>query len=65
MAKPMSARVCSTLHEASSQPYFFEGLMTFAQQSIPFGDGYEAWKEAKRMAMTDGREFFFLGAPSS
>jgi len=62
--RPVRARVCRTLGEAAAQPYFFEALLTFAQQPIPVGDGYEAWRRERAAAMAEGREFYFLGNPS-
>ena len=61
--RPVRARVCRSLKEAAAQPYFFEALLTFAQQPIPHGDGYEAWRREKAAAMAEGREFYFLGNP--
>jgi hypothetical protein len=53
--------ICSSLQEASTQPYFYEGLLWLGQTRIPFGDGYEDWKRAKRDGLTEGRELFDLG----
>jgi len=59
---PVSARVCSSLQEAAKEPYFFEALLTFAQQPVPRGAAYDAWREERAQAMAEGREFYFLGA---
>jgi hypothetical protein len=56
-----SARLCSTLSEAQSALYFFEGLLTFAQSMIPFGDGYADWRDGRREQMAEGREIYYLG----
>ena len=61
--RPASARVCTTLQEAAGQPYFFEALLTFSQTRIPYGEGYETWRQAKAKAMAEGHEFYFLGRP--
>jgi hypothetical protein len=55
--------VCSSLQEASGQPYFYEDLFWLGQTRTPFGDGYEDRKRARRGAATDGREHFDLGDP--
>jgi hypothetical protein len=59
--RPVKARVCLSLKEASQQPYFFEALLTFAQERIPFGEHYDEWRQRKHRAMSEGREFYFLG----
>jgi hypothetical protein len=55
--------VCRSLQEASTQPYFYEGLFWLGQTHIPPGDGYEDWKRTKRDRLADGRELFYLGDP--
>ena len=58
-----TSRLCDTLQEAANAPYFFEGLLYFAQQSpIPFGDTYETWARERREAMEAGREIYYLRA---
>ena len=57
--------VCVSLQEASDQPYFYEGLFWLGQTHIPFGDGYNAWKHAKRDELADGRALFYLGDPEA
>jgi len=59
--RPVKARVCSSLREAAGEPYFYEALLAFARESIPYGDGYEAWRTAKDSAMGSGKGFVFLG----
>jgi hypothetical protein len=39
-----SAHLCQTLQEAKDEPYFFEALVSFSSDKIPFGDSYEAWR---------------------
>lgn len=58
-----SIRVCNTLQEASSGPYFYEALFEFAQRPIPFGKGYDAWAAKKRKQLKKGKELYYLGAP--
>jgi len=50
-----------TLQEAAQAPYFFEGLVSFAQRPIPFGDQYEDWRAKRRKRMEDGHEIYYLG----
>ena len=58
---PVSARVCDTLQEAREAPLFFEALFEFAQRPIPFGDGYEAWRERADRLMQEGKEVYAVG----
>ena len=59
--KPLSARVCSSLKDAASQPYFYEALLAIAQKPIPYGQGFEAWRRERAEAMNEGRDIYFLG----
>lgn len=61
---PVSARVCESLQEASTQPYFYEAMLKSAQQPIPYGEGYEAWRRERAKAMEAGQEIYFLGLAS-
>ncbi len=58
-ATDMSRRVCETLGEAAHAPYFFEGLLHFARQPIPYGDGYDSWRKERRKQMEEGREIYY------
>jgi hypothetical protein len=62
---PVSVEVCSTLQEASSQPYFFEALWWFGQQKVPYGPGYKRWMLKKRRRLMAGGELRYLGKPVS
>ena len=65
-AEPVRARVCGALGEAASSgkaPYFYECLLTFARQPIPFGDSYDEWRRERAAAMEAGREIAYCGAP--
>lgn len=54
--------VCKFLIEVANHDYFFEGLLSFAWQPIPFGAGYKKWRaEAKRQLIEDGEGLYFLG----
>ena len=64
VGRPVKARICLSLKEAAKQQYFFEALLTFAQERIPSGDEHEEWRLRKRRAMAEGREFYFLGRRS-
>ncbi|HEV3102667.1 MAG TPA: hypothetical protein VG426_10070 [Candidatus Dormibacteraeota bacterium] len=59
-----SVEVCESLQEASRQPYFFEALWWFAQQTIPYGSGYMRWAIARRRRLEVGKELRFLGVPT-
>ena len=55
------ARLCPTLRSASRQPYFYEGLFQMAQQRIPLGNGYAAWKKRTDRRMRRGLDLYYLG----
>ena len=55
------AHLCATLQEAAGEPYFFEGLFSFSQRPIPFGEGYQEWRRSMDEAMREGKELFLLG----
>jgi hypothetical protein len=65
-AEPVAARLCSTLREAAESedaPLFYEALLSYSRQSIPFGDGYDAWREQVAEAMMRGQQIFYCGRP--
>jgi hypothetical protein len=54
--------LCGSLSEASKFAYFYEALIHFGQQPIPFGKGYKAWQKRKRAALVrNGTGLHFLG----
>ena len=57
----VSARVCSSLQEASGAPYFYECYFGFCQKPIPFGDGYTTWRDDIDQRMRDGHEIASVG----
>ena len=60
--KPVTARICRTLQEARDAPYFYEAIISFAQQAIPFGvDTYEPWRASMNDAMRAGKHINFVG----
>jgi len=56
-----SVEVCDSLQEASGEPYFFEGLFSFGQTTIPHGPHYEQWVSEMRERVKAGGEIYFLG----
>jgi hypothetical protein len=58
-----SCTMCTTLQEASLAPYFYESLFAMAQQPIPFGEDYEAWRAGRDEAMRAGKGMWDCGAP--
>src|SRR5450759_2996359 len=48
--------VCSTLQEASDQPYFFEALLAFAQKRVLSA-------KARRNRIAAGKDVYYLGTP--
>lgn len=61
---PATARLRASLREAANQPYFYETLLAMAQERIPHGGDYQAWRDKKAEAMAAGKEFHFLGRAS-
>jgi hypothetical protein len=57
---PVSATLC-LLREASHEPYFFEGLWSFANDGVPFGRGYNRWRRRIDKEMRNGSHLYFLG----
>lgn len=63
---PVTARLCSTLRDAADSddaPLFYEALLSYSRQAIPFGDGYEAWRTQMADAMTRGQQIAYCGRP--
>jgi hypothetical protein len=48
---------------ARSAPYFYESLLTFARQPIPFGPDYQQWRADRAAAMAMGKEIAYCGEP--
>ena len=60
------ARVCQSLRDAAdsqSAPYFYESLLAFARQPIPFGPDYQKWRADRAAAMAIGKEVAYCGEP--
>jgi hypothetical protein len=45
-----SLKLCDSLAQVSSYKYFYEALLHFAWEPIPFGDKYEAWRDSRGKA---------------
>jgi hypothetical protein len=56
----VTAEVCEALSSVANAKYFYEGLLFFAWQPIPFGPEYEAWRAERRQEYLDGTGDFFL-----
>jgi hypothetical protein len=63
LSKIRRLEVCSTLQEASDQPYFFEALFAFAQKPAPSGKARRAWSAVRRKQIAAGKEIYYLGTP--
>src|SRR5437899_1029254 len=59
--EPVSARLCQTLQEAASAPWFYENSFDFCQRPIPFGPKYKKWRKRIKRLMETGREIAFIG----
>lgn len=54
---PLKAKMCRTLHEASSQPFFFESFFQMARDAVsPDSRWSGRWKRRIGREMNDGRE---------
>jgi hypothetical protein len=58
---PAKARLCWSLQDARETPYFYEALFTFSQRPIPFGPGYEKWRQRMHRRMRRGKQIYFVG----
>jgi hypothetical protein len=56
-----SIELCYSLMEIAHMPYFYECLIRFIQEPIPYGPKYEAWKKKKIKALKDGHDIYFTG----
>ena len=56
-----SVRVCGTLQAAADQPYFYEALMIYSQQRVPYGKAYSKWRATRRKQIEAGNEIYYLG----
>ena len=54
-------RVCESLIELAACKFFYEGLLSFARERIPFGSDYATWATSKCEAITSGRELYCVG----
>ena len=52
---------CATLQEACEQPYFFEALLSLAQQRVPTGRARTAWAANRRKKIAAGKDIYYLG----
>jgi hypothetical protein len=56
-------RLCGSLREVADHQYFYEALVHFSRQPIPYGKHYESWKRRKGMKLSkSGEDLRFLGA---
>jgi hypothetical protein len=57
--------VCDSLQAASKARYFYEALLHFSQQKIPFGErSYSVWRAKMKREMQSGRLLFYCGSPN-
>lgn len=57
---PVSARLCSSLQEASKEGGFYEMFFEMSQKKIPFGvDTYEPWRQKIDELMRQGKELYY------
>jgi hypothetical protein len=60
-----SIRICETLQAASDQPYFYEALMFFSQQRVPYGKSYLKWRTTRRKQIEAGNDIYYLAKRAS
>ncbi len=56
-----SIRICDTLQAAADQPYFYEALIAFSQQRVPYGKAYPKWRATRRKQIEAGKDIYYLG----
>jgi hypothetical protein len=56
-----SIGICDTLQAAADQPYFYEALMVFSQQRVPYGKAYPKWSATRRKQIEAGKKIYYLG----
>ena len=56
----VSAKICTSLKEASSEIMFYEHYFDMCQTHIPYGEGYEQWRVDMNKKMNQGKELYFL-----
>ncbi len=39
--------------------------MSYSRSSIPFGEGYEAWREQMAETMEHGKQIYYCGQPET
>jgi len=55
-------KVCNSLLEVSKYEYFYEALLHYAWNKIPFGENWNEWRSARREALIkSGADIYFLG----
>jgi len=58
----ISIKICDSLEEIADQPYFYECLMRFIQQSVPTKEKkYSKWLNKKKKSMKCGYDIYFNG----
>ena len=62
--KAIQARLCATLQEASTQPYFYEAFFMMCAKGLPSAGRQSAkWKGRIARLMRKGKEIYYLGNP--
>lgn len=65
VADDSKVTICGSLREVSSMEYFYEALLKFAWNPIPFGEStYSNWARKTRSAIAKGDEIYLLGPQS-
>jgi hypothetical protein len=59
--EPVSARVLRDLRPAANAPFFWECFFQKCQRPIPFGSGYEQWREQVAAEQGQGKALWYLG----
>ncbi len=54
--------LCDSLRDARKCKYFYEGFFSFSIAGIPYGSGYENWRNEKERELKNGTfPFYGLG----
>ena len=58
---PVSARILKNLRPATAATHFWECFFHMCQHPIPFGAGYDRWRERVAAEQEQGKALWYLG----
>jgi hypothetical protein len=61
--KPVDARICDSLQEASHERFFYECLLDMQHEMPPLGRRFDSWANRVCAAVLRGEELYYCGLP--